>query len=208
MRWFTKPERFYIVQFLNAKKGAQVQLYKAFNVMSMRRAFLKFRGFIRQDYIRDNKSDRQYGLIANGKLLFSTSGIKKYINDRNDTFLSSAESFAPESEQYANDPIAKYFIGFGLQRGIIKVPTSLYDAEANQYQILSVEKDSKNSSAQKVGQDRKKALKMFKNMSRQSEGKLAILVDPSGSAIKFSQKNKPELYSELADFVQWSGDHL
>lgn len=166
MRWFTKPERFYIVQFLNTKKGAQVQLYKAFNVMSLRRAFLKFRGFIRQDYIRDNKSDRQYGLIANDKLLFSTSGIKKYINDRNDTFLSSAEPFAPKSEQFANDTVAKYFIGFGLQRGIIKVPAGLYDAEANQYQILSIEKESKNSTAQKVGQDRKKALKMFKNMTR------------------------------------------
>lgn len=64
-RWFTKPERFYIVQFQNTKKGSQVWLYKAFNVLSMRRAFLKFRGFIRQDYIRDNLSDRQYGLIAN-----------------------------------------------------------------------------------------------------------------------------------------------
>jgi hypothetical protein len=65
MKWFTKPERFYITQFMHTKKGDQVWLYKAFNVMSLRRAFLKFRGFIRQDYIRDNLSDRQYGLIAN-----------------------------------------------------------------------------------------------------------------------------------------------
>lgn len=133
--------------------------------MSLRRAFLKFRGFIRQDYIRDNKSDRQYGLIANDKLLFSTSGIKKFINDRNDTFLTSTERFSSGGEQFTNDTIAKYFIGFGLQRGIIKMPTSLYDAEANQYQILSIEKGAANSTTEKVGEDRKRAIKMFKNVT-------------------------------------------
>lgn len=50
---------------MHTKKGDQVWLYKAFNVMSLRRAFLKFRGFIRQDFIRDTLNDRQYGLIAN-----------------------------------------------------------------------------------------------------------------------------------------------
>ena len=155
MRWFTKPERFYIVQFMNAKNGPQVQLYKAFNVMSMRRAFLKFRGFIREDYIRDNKNDRQFGLIANNKLLFSTSAVKKYIDNSNDTFLASTEPFESTGELFTNDSVAKYFIGFGLQRGIIKMPQSSFDADAKEYQVLAVQKESKNSTTQKVGKNRK-----------------------------------------------------
>lgn len=128
-RWFTKPERFYIVQFQNTKKGSQVWLYKAFNVLSMRRAFLKFRGFIRQDYIRDNLSDRQYGLIANNQLLLTTSTFKKFIDDKSDKFLTSTDPFTSSGDEFTNDPVAKYFIGFGLQRGIIKMPKGTYDPQ-------------------------------------------------------------------------------
>lgn len=87
------------------------------------------------------------------------------------------------------------------------MPTSVEDGEAGQYQVLSIDKSTHNSTADKVGQDRKKAINFFKNMTAQpSEGKLAVLVDPSGRAIKFSEKNKPELFSDLADFVQGNGD--
>lgn len=104
---------------MNTKKGQQVWLYKAFNVLSMRRALLKFRGFIREDYIRDNQNDRQYGLIANNKLLMSTSTFKQFVNDKSDQFLSSSKPFVSSGDEFTNDNIAKYFIGFGLQRGII-----------------------------------------------------------------------------------------
>jgi len=57
--------------------------------MSLRRAFLKFRGFIRQDYIRDNNNDRQYGLIANNQLLLSTSTFKQFVDNKTDNFLAS-----------------------------------------------------------------------------------------------------------------------
>lgn len=176
--------------------------------MSMRRAFLKFRGFIREDYIRDNKSDRQYGLIANNKLLFSTSAIKEHINDGNGSFLASAEPFESTGELFTNDSIAKYFIGFGLQRGIIKMPSSSFEAGAGEYQVLSIPKDSKNSTSQKLGQNRKKAVKAFKNMTEQpAEGSLNVLLDPTGRALKFSSKNKTELFTDLANFLQYNGDY-
>ena len=48
--------------------------------------------------------------------------IKEHINDGNGSFLASAEPFESTGELFTNDSIAKYFIGFGLQRGIIKMP--------------------------------------------------------------------------------------
>ena len=93
-RWFTRPERFYIIQYYKTKRGPQVYLFKAYNVLSLRRAFLKFRDFIRPVYIQSTFS-RQYGLVANGQLLLTTSTFEKYVNNTADTFLKSSEKFQP-----------------------------------------------------------------------------------------------------------------
>lgn len=185
---------------MNTKKGDQVWLYKAFNVLSLRRAFLKFRGFIRQDYIRDNLNDRQYGLIANNQLLFSTSTFKPFINDKHDNFLASEEPYTPSGKEFANDTTAKYFIGFGLQRGIIKMPEGSYDPQGHEYQLFSLDKQTNKASTAKVGSKRSEAMKAFKKAAADSQH-IVVLVDKEGRGIKFSSKNKPEMYTQLADYM-------
>ena len=206
-QWFTKPERFYIVQYMNTKKGGQVWLYKAFNALSLRRAFLKFRGLVRQDYIRDSLNDRQYGLIVNNQLLLSTSTFKKFVDDKNDKFLTSSEAFKPTGAEYTNDTTAKYFVGFGFQRGLIKMPASVFDADANEYQLFSIDRKSRQPSFSKVGPSRGAAVKAFKKAAASSQ-RVVVLLDKEGRGIKFSSKNKPEMYTLLADFLQTAGNFM
>ena len=60
------------------KDGApQVYLYKAFNVLSQKRGMKKFKEFIEKNFVNGNNQDKQYGLIANNKLLMSTSVFNK-----------------------------------------------------------------------------------------------------------------------------------
>lgn len=100
--------------------------------------------------------------------------------------------------------MAKYFIGFGLQRGIIKMPSGAFDSSAKEYQIFSIDRKTKRPSRVGAGSSRAGALAAFYKAAH-DRSQIVVLMNKKGVAYRFSGGRKLEMYLLLVDYFQSSG---
>jgi hypothetical protein len=60
-----------------------------------------------------SNNNTHFGIVANSKLLFSTSAFKNYLDPKNSDLLKK-KSYTPTKSEYLNDNISKIFIGYGF----------------------------------------------------------------------------------------------
>ena len=100
--------------------------------------------------------------------------------------------------------MAKYFIGFGLQRGIITMPSGAFDSSANEYQLFSIDRKTKRPSRARAGRSRAEALAAFYKAAR-DRSQIVVLMNKKGVAYRFSGGRKLEMYLLLIEYFQSSG---
>jgi hypothetical protein len=138
----------------------------------------------------------------------TTSAFKKFFEKpvESPEDLKDKTPFEPTKEEFKDDKVSKYFIGYCLQKRLCDWPKEALDDSEEGYKLIILDTKEKKGTSTKLSKSWASAVEAF-NKASDTEGAILILTHSNKRWYKVSGKKNPnglyiDAYLSLADYVQ------
>ena len=186
---------------INIHTGAEWTFY----AKNLKSALIMFRNKVK-GYLGSNKV-REFALVGNKRVLLTTTAFKEFFKKpvEKEEDLKDKTPFPITGEEYKDDKVSKYFIGYCLQKRLCEWPKEALDDSEEGYKLIILDLKEKKGTSTKLSKSWTAALDAF-NKAAETEGAILILTHSNKRWYKVSGQKNPnglfvDAYVGLADYI-------
>lgn len=150
---------------------------------------------------------KEFALVGNKRIILTTSSFKEFfkkpVNKAED--LKDKSPFNITGNEYKDDKVSKYFIGYCLQKRLCDWPKEALDESEEGYKLIILDAKAKKGTSTKLSKSWSEAVEAF-SKAQDTKDAILILTHSNKRWYKVSgKKNQNGLYTDafvaLADYV-------
>lgn len=172
----------------------------------MKSALIMFRNKVK-GFLGSNKV-KEFALVGNKRVLLTTSAFKEFFKKpvEKPEDLKDKTEFSVTGEEYKDDKVSKYFIGYCLQKRLCDWPKEALDESEEGYKLIVLDTKEKKGTSTKLSKAWGEASEAF-SKAENTENAILILTHSNKRWYKVSGKKNPnglytDAFTALADYVQ------
>lgn len=150
---------------------------------------------------------KEFALVGNKRIILTTTAFKEFFKKpvASPDDLKDKKQWEITGEEFKDDKVSKYFIGYCLQKRLCDWPKEALDDTEEGYKLIILDKKEKKGTSTKLSKSWSEAVQAF-NKASDTEGAILILTHSNKRWYKVSgTKNANGLYTDafeaLADYV-------
>jgi len=161
----------------------------------------KVKGFLGSNKVKE------FALVGNKRVLLTTSAFKEFFKKpvEKPEDLKDKAAFSVTGDEYKDDMVSKYFIGYCLQKRLCDWPKEALDESEEGYKLIVLDTKEKKGTSTKLSKSWAEASDAF-SKAENTENAILILSHSNKRWYKVSGKKNPnglytEAFTALADSV-------
>lgn len=172
----------------------------------MKSALVMFRNKVKS-LLGSNKV-KEFALVGNKRVILTTSAFKEFFKKpvESPDDLKDKTPFSVTGQEYKDDKVSKYFIGYCIQKRICDWPKEALDESEEGYKLIILDTKENKGTSTKLSKSWSEAVDAF-NKAADTENAILILTHSNKRWYKVSGKKSAnglytDAFAALADYVQ------